>query len=458
MTLVDAGKRVADPSLLADVREQLEQAGVRLLMMTMVDNAGVTRVKLAPLRRLEAVARSGVGMSSLWAVSGSDDLFAYVPPFDTPSGDMRLVPDLTAVRVLPSSPGYAWAPVSQCDEEIRIEPICQRSLLQRVVAQGQERGIEFRTTFETEMTLLRADGEPVHHGPGYSAQALLPLEGFAVELADALEAAGIEVDQVHPEYAPGQFEVSVAAQDPLRAADEQVLLRIIARQVARNHDLSVSFAPVVVAGAAGNGSHFHLSAWRDDENLMQGGSGAAGMQPDAAAIVAGVLESLPNLVAILVPSAPGYWRLQPHHWAGAYACWGIENREAGMRFIPGSASTRARSANVEVKVLDGAANPYLASASILACGLHGLELRRSLSPPVQEDPGELSDAELTARGIVRLPRDLGEASVRLKGDEFLRVALGEILHGAVVAVCNREWSLAADHPPEALAPSYRFRF
>jgi glutamine synthetase len=177
-------------------------------MMTMVDNAGVTRVKLVPVSRLDTVARSGVGMSTLWAVSGSDDQFAFVPPFDTPSGDMRLIPDVAAASVLSSSPGYAWAPVIQYDEELAVEPACQRSLLPRVVQQGQERGIEVRTAFETEMTLLTAEGEPAHRGPGYSTSALPPLEPFALDLVDALGGVEVEVEQIHPEYSPGQCEVS----------------------------------------------------------------------------------------------------------------------------------------------------------------------------------------------------------------------------------------------------------
>lgn len=447
-----------DGPRLVELRQRLEQASVRLLMMTMVDNAGVTRTKLVPLSRLESVARSGVGMSSLWAVSGSDDQFALVPPFDTPSGDMRLIPDLAAARLLPSSPGYAWAPVTQCDEELRIEPICQRSLLRRVLAQGREHGIEFRTTFETEMTVLKLDGEPAHRGPGYSPQALLPLERFAVALVDALDGAAIEVEQVHPEYSPGQFEVSIAPRDPVTAADELILLRIIARQVARNHGFDISFAPVVIDGAAGNGAHFHLSAWREGENLMQGGNGHAGMQPEGTAIVAGVLEALPSLLALLVPSAPGYSRLQPHHWAGAYACWGIENREAALRFIPGSVTSRPHSANLEVKVLDAAANPYLASAAILASGLNGLVLGGTLAPPLQVDPGDLSDADREQLGITRLPSDLRAASARFKANESVRAAIGDVLHRAVAAVCDREWQAAADRAPEESALSYRFRF
>jgi glutamine synthetase len=440
------------------VAERLLQGGARLLAMTMVDNGGVTRVKCVPLRRLEQVSQHGVGMSDVWAVGGMDDHFALVPPYDTPSGDMRLVPDVGAARLLHASPGWAWAPVDQCTQELEVVPVCQRAALRRVVEAAAAEGIAFRVTFETEMTLLDRRGEPAHAGPGYSAAALAPLEGFAVALVDALEAQGIEVEQLHPEYAPGQFEVSVAPRDPVRAADEVVLLRVTARQVARAHDLEVSFAPVVLADAVGNGAHLHVSAWRDGENLMQGGDRPAGLTAEAASMVAGILEGLPDLLAVLSPSVPGYHRLQPQHWAGAYACWGVENREAALRFIPGSVGSRSRSANLEVKAGDGSANPYLAAAVVLGAALHGLAEGAPLPAPVQEDPGALPEPERARRGISRLPETLAQATDRFAASPLARSVLGATLHHAFAAVRRLEWATYGEQELSALAGVYRRRY
>jgi glutamine synthetase len=433
--------------------ERLGQAGARMVALAMVDNGGVTRVKTVPLARLDAAAVSGVGMSYVWRVSATDDHFAFVPPFDSPTGDMRLLPDLAAARVL-ASPGWAWAPVDQCDQELEPLATCQRTLLRRLCERAAAAGIELHAAFETEMTLLEEDGSPAHAGPGYSAPALLPLEPFALALVDGLQAAAMEVEQLHPEYAPGQLEVSVAARDPVTAADEVVLLRSVARQVARSHGLRVSFAPVVLAGEVGNGCHLHLSAWRDGVNLLQGGSEPAGMTSDGAALVAGVLAALPELVALLVPSVPGYHRLRPHVWAGAYACWGVENREAAIRFVPGSAPTRARSANFEVKTVEAAANPYLAAAAIVSAALEGLERGTRLAAPVQGDPGALAAEELRRLGVERLPETLAEATERLAASARARTLLGEELHQAYCAVRRLEWQSYGDWPPEA----YRWRF
>ena len=98
--------------------------------------------------------------------------------------------------------------------------------------------------------------------------------------------------------------------------------------------MDVSFAPVVFAGGLGNGSHMHLSLWRDDENLMTGGDAPGGMQADGASFVAGIRDELPALMALVAPSVPSYVRLQPGHWSGAYTAWGIENREAVAALHP----------------------------------------------------------------------------------------------------------------------------
>jgi glutamine synthetase len=275
---------------------------------------------------------------------------------------------------------------------------------------------------------------------------------------ESLEAQGVEVEQVHPEYSPGQAEVSVAARDPLTAADQLVLTRITARQVARAHGLRASFAPVVLPGAVGNGCHLHLSAWRDGRNLMTGGELPGGLTAEGAAIAGGILEALPELLAVLVPSVPGYGRLQPHRWAGAYACWGIENREAALRLIPGSRPSRARAANLEVKAVDGAANPYLAAAVLIAAGLDGLARGAALPEPVADDPGSLSDAERAARGIVRLPLALDAATDLLEASPAAVATMGSALHAAFVGVRRMEWGSFGGWDEQRLAEAYRWRY
>jgi glutamine synthetase len=160
----------------------------------------------------------------------------------------------------------------------------------------------------------------------------------------------------------------------------------------------------------------------------------------------------------VAPSVPSYLRLQPGHWSGAYTAWGIENREAALRFIPGTVTSRSRSANVELKVTDGAANPYLALAAVMQAGLAGVEREATLPQPTQEDPGVLDTATLVARGIRRLPETLGEAAEAFAGSKVLRDGLGTVLHDVIAGVRRKEFADHGEKSEEELVEMHRFAY
>jgi glutamine synthetase len=429
----------------AEIQDRLDAAGVKALAMHWVDAAGIARVKLVPTRRVASVAEHGVGWSDVWAVVTIDEHFAYVPPYDTPSGDSRLVPVVAVAQPLLHQPVWAWAPVDLYSQQLERSPVCPRGAVERQVTRLAERGVTMQATFEVEMFVLR-DNAPAHVGPGYSPRALFALEAFAIDLLAALEAQGVPVETIHPEYSPGQFEVSIAPCDPLAAADRLLLLRFTARHLAHRHGLDVSFAPVAVAGGLGSGCHLHLSAWRDGQNLM-----ADGIAPDGKSVIAGVLAELPALMALTAPSVPSYARLMPGHWSGAYAVWGIENREAAVRFIPGTVSTDGRGANFELKTVDGAANPHLAMAAVLCAAASGLEHALALSDPVQSDPGVVP-------GSLRLPENLGQAAEAFAASGTLRGGLGAVLHDTITAIRRLEWTEHRDDDEVALVELHRYKY
>src|SRR5699024_6096840 len=145
------------------------------------------------------------------------------------------------------------------------------------------------------------------------------------DLLVALEQQGVAVDQIHPEYGAGQYELSVAAEDPVGAADTFVLVRETIRALSIRHGLRASFSPKVLAEGVGNGGHVHRPLWRNGANVFSGGPGRYGLGEDAEAFSAGVLEHLPALLAVGAPSPASYLRLIPSHWAGAFRVWGLEN-------------------------------------------------------------------------------------------------------------------------------------
>jgi glutamine synthetase len=288
----------------------------------------------------------------------------------------------------------------------------------------------------------------------YGLAGVLEFEGFVSDVTRAATNSGVAIEQFHPEYGRNQFEISLSPQTPVAAADELVLMRIIIGRAARRHGLRVSLSPVPFAGSVGSGSHQHFSMTRGDVPLFSGGTGAAGMTPDGESAVAGVLAGLPEAQGIMCGSVLSGMRMQPGHWAGAYVCWGSENREAAVRFLVGGPSN-PQGANVEVKVVDPSANPYLATAAMLGLALDGIQRKLTLPPEVTVDPASLSDAQREAAGIAELPSEQADALDALDQSSLLRGILGDEPVDAVVAVRRYEQQNYGDLPPDELAEKFR---
>jgi glutamine synthetase len=440
---------------------ELRAQGAAMVALCWVDNAGVTRVKAIPVGRLERAAGWGVGMSPVFDVFLVDDSITTSRFIGGPEGDLRLIPDLNRLTVLAAQPGWALAPADRYTQDGAVHAACQRSFARRMAALAAAHGLEFRVSFEVEWAAGNDDqGEfvPACAGPAYGMTRLVELSDYSREVVAALECEGVTVEQFHPEYAAGQFEVSVAPASPVGAADLNVLVRQTIRAVSARFGFQASFAPSVVAGTVGNGAHVHLSIWRGGRNLFSGGPGPYGITEDGEAFAAGILAELPALAGIGMPSVASYLRLVPSHWAGAYQCWGLENREAALRLVTGSAGEQEARANIEIKCFDAAANPYLAVGSLIAAGLAGMEAGSRLPAEFHGDPAARPDEELTALGVHRLPRSLGEAVSHLRESALLRRHMGDALFEAILAVRQGEEALFAGAPGEDVAARTRWRW
>ncbi|MEU2223558.1 glutamine synthetase family protein [Streptomyces sp. NPDC018347] len=442
----------------------LAARGVHGIVLAYVDTAGIARVKTIPTARLEAAVAWGVGMSPVFDTFLADDSFVTTDVLGSPDGDLRLYPDLDHLVPLAGQPGWAWAPVDRITQEGDRHPGCARTFLRRTVADAAERhGLAFRAAVEIEWAVgldSAPAGEfvPAVSGPAYGATRQVELSDYTAELLATLGAQGVDVDQLHPEYAPGQFEVSVGALDPVAAADRSVLVRQTIRAVAWRHRLRVSFAPAYLPEGVGNGGHLHLSCWRDGVNLHAGGAGRYGMTAEAESFVAGVLAHLPGLTAVTAPSPASYLRLQPSQWAGVFTAWGRETREAAVRIVTGTAGRRDQDANMEVKPVDLAANPYLALGCVIAAGLDGSTTGRPLPKEITGDPARYGPDEAAALGVRRLPRSLPQAVEEFRADRVLRAALGPVLADAVIAVRLGDAAAAEGLRPAQLAAAYRWAY
>lgn len=459
MTALTEPERTARARRARAIVPALREQGVDGVVLSFVDTAGINRIKTVPVDRLERSAAWGTGMSPVFDTFLSNDVPVRTDDLGSPDGDLRLLPDLDGLVVLAGQPGWAWAPVDRYTQEGEPYVACQRLFASAMVERARAAGVSLQAAFEIEWAISRGDGDeftPACLGPAYGMTRLVELSDYARDILGALQEQGLDVEQLHPEYSDGQYEVSVAATDPVTAADRSVLVRQTIRAVSMQHGLRASFAPSVVAGHVGNGGHVHLSVWRDGRNLMSGGDLRYGMTPDGESFVAGILAHLPALMAVGAPTPASYLRLQPSHWAGVYRCWGKETRETAVRLVTGSIGDQANAANVEVKCVDLAANPYLLVGCLAAAGVAGLAEGVPLPGEVVDDPALLDDAERDRRGIARLPTSLGEAVDAFAVDDVLRAALGKPLADAVVAVRRGEIDRFGDASPDDVVAALRW--
>ena len=439
--------------------DRLRTAAVDAVAVGWVDNAGLARVKAVPVSGLEHAAAWGIGAAPCFDTFLVDDSVTASRRAGGPVGDLRLQPDLDRLVPLAAQPGWAWAPADRYTQDGSPHPGCQRLFARRMERAARDRGLTLLAGIETEWVAALAgppDEEPRYptHGPAYGLQRLTDLSDYLRDVLRALEQQGLTVLQIHPEYAPGQFEVSVAAEGPVAAADTAVLVRHTVRAVSARHGLRASFAPAVEpGGGVGNGAHLHLSLWRGGRNLGHGGPGPYGLTEEAEAFLAGVLAALPELLVLGTPSPAGYLRLAPSRWAGAYQCWGLENREAALRLVTGSDGEQATAANAEIKCFDATANPYLMIGSVIAAGLAGIDRGLRLPPETTVDP-----AALAPETVRRLPTDLMEAVAAYEKSVVLREALGEELYEAVLAVRRAEHELFAGRGDEEIIAATRWRY
>jgi glutamine synthetase len=428
-----------------DVVRRAQQAELRLVRFLWCGNDGTIRCKASSMPGLGGRIESGIGLTVAMQAMNALDQLQPVPGMG-PVGEVRLVPDPATFRVIPYAPRSGAMVVDQVTLEGEPAAVCQRSFLKRMEWRLEERGARLRAAFENEFSLAaEVDGRyvPVDAGLCFSTISMTASQHYVDDLAAALDAQGIVLEQYYAELGHGQQEISTAHAPALRAADEQILVRETIRGVAARHGLVASLAPKPWPENAGNGCHIHFSLWdgAGGRNRFHDAARPDRLSDEALAFIAGMLAHLPGLCGLTAPSFNSYHRIVPQYWAGAFTCWGHDNREAPVRVASVFRGMEEASTNVELKAADATANPYLALGGVIAAGLDGIE--RGLEPPepVEVDPATIPEEERERAGILALPRSQVEALDALERDEVLMGALGETLAGAYLAVRRSEWDV-----------------
>ena len=317
---------------------------------------------------------------------------------------------------------------------------CPRHFLRRALDGLREQGLELLASFEQEFVYTGVEHRP---GRSYALDTLRQAGVFGQAVTAAIRAAGIVPDSFLPEYGERQFEVTVAPAAGLRAADEAVIVRELLRAVAQRLGHRVILAPMVAPDGVGNGTHVHFSLRDlDGAPVTHDPASPHGMTPRAQNFVAGVLHHMPALSALTAPSQASYLRLTPNRWAPTRADLGVQDRGSAVRVCPVFATAPdavARQFNVEYRVADATASPYMTLGAIAHAGLDGLRRGLPLPDPEQAKP---------------LPRSLAEALQALQADAQAAAWLGRELLDAYLLLKRDEIAALDGLDAEAICARY----
>lgn len=424
--------------------ELLRTHKIRYVLAQFVDIHGSAKAKAVPVEHLDMVLTDGAGFAgfALWG-------FGMGPQ----GPDYMAVGDLATLKVIPWMPGYARL---VCNGTVKGKPwpYCSRVALQRQLDKLAAQGLTLYTGIEPEFMLLSRDatGRLGPHDPTdtldkpcYDYKGLSRTSHVLDEMVDGLRAVGVDVYQIDHEDANGQFEVNFTYADAMTSADNFVLVKMAASEVAHKHGMVATFMPKPFSNRTGSGAHFHISMGNaSTPNLFMDKSDPNGLALSEMGyhFVGGILAHARALTAICAPTVNSYKRLVVGRslsgatWAPAYIAYGDNNRTSCVR-IPGG--------RLEMRLPDAGCNPYLVTAAIIAAGMDGVQRRLHPGAPNNQNLYELSPDAIAQQGIGVLPQSLLEAIIALEQDEVVRDGLGSELAAEFIALKRMEWTEYARH-------------
>lgn len=431
----------------SEAKQFLEKQDVKYILAQFVDIHGAAKAKAVPARHLDMILEDGAGFAgfALWG-------FGMGPH----GPDYMAKGDLSTLDLVPWMPGFARI---ACDGYVNGAPYeyCSRVVLKRQLAALAEQGYTLYTGIEPEFMLFRknADGDIVPADdtdtldkPCYDYKGLARSAEFLDKLVTSLQAVGVDVYQIDHEDANGQFEVNFTYGDALTSADRLIMVKMAASEIAKSMGLIASFMPKPFSNRTGTGAHFHMSmGGKTVKNLFHDDNdkNGLGLSQMAYHFLGGVLAHARGLAAIVAPTINSYKRLVVGRalsgatWAPAYIAYGNNNRTACVRIPYG---------RLEMRLPDGACNPYLATAAILAAGMDGVQRKLDPGKPINENLYTWSQGQLDEAGVKLLPQNLKEALDEFERDDVLRAALGEALSQEFLSVKRMEWVEYSRHVSE----------
>lgn len=420
-----------------DLADFAKKNGVKYFMVSYTDLFGGQRAKLVPSQAIADMSEDGAGFAGFatWL-----DLTAAHP-------DMMAVPDPSSVIQLPWKPEVAWV-ASNCVMEGKPVDQAPRNVLRKLIDEAAKDGLRVKTGVEPEFFLLTPEGDKVSdpydnaEKPCYDQQAVMRRYDVISEVCDYMLQLGWEAYQNDHEDAIGQFEMNWKYDDVLQTADKHSFFKFMMKSVAEKHGLRATFMPKPFKGLTGSGCHAHISVWDLDgkKNAFADPTKELGLSDRGRHFLGGIMKHASALAAITNPTVNSYKRINAPRtssgatWAPNTVTWTGNNRTHMVR-VPGPG-------RFELRLPDGAANPYLMQAVILAAGLDGVRTKA--------DPGPRYDIDMytqghTVEGAPKLPLNLLDALRDYDKDSTLKAMMGEEFSKAYMKLKLQEWNSFTAH-------------
>ncbi len=416
---------------LADIAEK---QGIKYFLISYTDLFGTQRAKLVPSSAIAGMQKNGAGFAG----------FASWLDMSPADPDLFAKPDPASLIQLPWKPEVGWLAADLWMDGVPVEA-SPRNALKAQIERAAEQGLQMKTGVECEFFLVTPDGLAIgdpadtQAKPCYDQQALMRRYDVITEICDAMLALGWKPYQNDHEDANGQFEMNWEYDDALLTADRHAFFKFMAKSIAEKHGLRATFMPKPFAHLTGNGCHMHVSMWRGADNVFVDASSESGLSSLGLGFVGGIIHSADALAAFLNPTVNSYKRINAPRtlsgatWAPNSVTWTGNNRTHMIRVPEGD--------RFELRLADGAVNPYFMPAAVLAAGLDGLENGR--------DPGPQLNINMYTHGHTiadakKLPLNLLDALRALEGSTVLHDALGKLIP-SYLKLKQSEWQDYARH-------------
>lgn len=409
-------------------------------MVSYTDLFGGQRAKLVPAQAIGAMQHEGAGFAGF---STYLDLTPAHP-------DMLAVPDTSAVIQLPWKRDVAWVPANLMMDGETVDQ-APRNVLNKLIKTAASEGMHVKTGIEAEFFLLTPEGDKISDEydtatkPCYDQQAIMRRYDVIAEICDYMLELGWGPYQNDHEDANGQFEMNWEFDDVLATADKHSFFKLMTKSVAEKHGLKATFMPKPVEGLTGNGCHAHISVWdapgeKSKTNVFADSEKDLGLSDKGINFLGGIMKHASAMAAITNPTVNSYKRINAPRtmsgatWAPNTVTWSGNNRTHMVR-VPGPG-------RFELRLPDGAANPYLLQAVILAAGLDGVR--------TNADPGKRYDIDMYAeghkiRGGPKLPLNMLDAIREFDKNKDLKKALGDEFSNAYIKLKMKEWNSFSSH-------------